>query len=383
MASQPHPSREGSGGPHDHDGQPTNSSDFPFIRNSKTFIPPPPTTVEQPQLQPPTVDDLLPDPIADQPILDTLLNKEHQLCFVEMESLRDAIEPHGLTPEKLVAFLRIVWHLIVLFLSCGMIRLWIVLLFAIYLVSLKWCFAMGLFFVAFRHCLLANHRKNLRATDSWPSLDQEKAPHYLLIVCGSGGHTGEMIRMIENSIRPEGLSHRRWALAYHDHLSYDKVMNFEHKLVRRFDQQQASAGTFDIELFHRPRAVHQSWFTTPFTSFACLIEIFGILTTAPGRHTATQYQFPGVIVTDGPGCGFLFLLAAHWLKMCFIVSEEYMRTIFVESWARVTSLSLSGSLIDYLILADVFIVQYRKLTGNRAAYTGNFVAMPSHGRRPH
>ncbi|KAL7624269.1 UDP-N-acetylglucosamine transferase subunit [Parahypoxylon ruwenzoriense] len=223
-----------------------------------------------------------------------------------------------------------------------------------------------------RHFVLVSGRvdpKKLRA--GWKST---RAPHYVLIVCGSGGHTGEMIRMVERSIRPTANSHRRWAIGHDDRLSFEKVLEFE----RRLGQTLPNVGTFDILYFRRGRAIHQSWLTTPFTALNSLIHVILVLVSPPGRRNAPEFCFPGVVVSDGPGTGFLVFLAAHLLKLFFVVPEEYMKTVFVESWARVNSLSLSGWLIHMFALADVFIVQHRRLAKRYGvSYTGNMVGMPT------
>ncbi|KAI0884623.1 glycosyltransferase family 1 protein [Annulohypoxylon maeteangense] len=379
MDTQPRPSREGQ-------GKPQNERDEILPGLSSTYLPqddtelPLPLTPTKEELYSSTVD----DPVA-QLNSDTSLNEEHRLCLAEMEGLRDKVDPPPLNQKLIIDFLLAIWHLVVLFLSPRPIQVWIVMSTALLWKSWIWLFIMMIIFLMTRHILVIATRRSHGATyGAWPSMVPKTVPHYILIVCGSGGHTGEMIRMVDRSIRPRNLrSHRRWAIGYGDRMSYDKVMEFEDSLVRKFGQQD-SAGTFDIEFFHRPRAVHQSWLTTPFTALLSLVEMFKIMTTAPGRHTTTTSQYPGVIATDGPGAGFMFLLAAHWLKMIFVVPDSYVKTIFVESWARVKSLSMSGKLIKYLTLADVFIVQYegiiRRLSSNEY-YNSNFVAMPGRSNR--
>ncbi|KAI5927899.1 glycosyltransferase family 1 protein [Camillea tinctor] len=200
--------------------------------------------------------------------------------------------------------------------------------------------------------------------------------HYVAIVCGSGGHTAEMIQMIERSIRPEKSCHRRWVIGRGDENSYHKVMTFERRLLRRFSKNNFRSGTFDIVWFDRARAVHQSWLTTPFTAITSFLGIFSILVAPPIPPCAPKFRFPGVIVTNGPGTGFLILLAARVLKILLVVPRSHMRTIYVESWARVKSLSLTGKLIRRCKLADLFIVQSRQLAQQQGIFAENLPAMP-------
>ncbi|KAI1750169.1 oligosaccharide biosynthesis protein Alg14 like-domain-containing protein [Xylaria castorea] len=204
--------------------------------------------------------------------------------------------------------------------------------------------------------------------------------HYVLLVCGSGGHTAEMIQMVERSIRAEKSSHRRWAVGKDDQKSYDKILAFERRLLDRFSQQSLDSGTLDIVRFGRARYVHQSWFTTPFTAILSLVDIAHILTTPPDRQHIPMSRYPGVVVTNGPGTGFLFLLVARALKLIHRAPASHMRTIYVESWARVKSLSLTGKLIRRFKLADLFIVQSHFLAGPGDILAENFLVMP---QQPH
>ncbi|KAI0467879.1 oligosaccharide biosynthesis protein Alg14 like-domain-containing protein [Xylaria cf. heliscus] len=204
--------------------------------------------------------------------------------------------------------------------------------------------------------------------------------HYVLLICGSGGHTAEMIQMVERSIRAEKSSHRRWAVGKDDQKSYDKILAFEHRLLDRFSHHRLDSGTFDIVRFGRARYVHQSWLTTPFTAVLSLIDIAQVLTTPPREQDIHISRYPGVIVTNGPGTGFLFLLVARALKLIRRVPPSHMRTIYVESWARVKSLSLTGKLIRRFKLADLFIMQSRFLVGPGDILAENFLVMP---QEPH
>jgi beta-1,4-N-acetylglucosaminyltransferase len=113
-----------------------------------------------------------------------------------------------------------------------------------------------------------------------------------------------------------------------------------------------------------------------------------------GTHPEQQdkHGYPDLILTNGPGTGVCIVLAAIFL-LCLGLSgpqkrkddtatlEEppynysgQMRTIYVESWARVKTLSLSGTIL--LPLVDRFLVQWPKAVdaGSRAEYVGPLVA---------
>lgn len=236
-------------------------------------------------------------------------------------------------------------------------------------------------FIVYRHvALVIQRRRKIRDGSYLPGQYGLKkstdVPHYTLIVCGSGGHTGEMIRMLSRSIQHEALAHRRWAVGRGDELSFSKVIDFETRLSMNFASKGWEPGTFDIMSFPRARAVHQSWLTTPFTAVLCVVEIIRILLEQPSGKSI-DFAYPGVVVSDGPGSGFLFILVAHILKVLQLVPSDYMQTIFIESWARVGRLSLSGRLADLLGIADMFIVHYRPLARkNHRVFSQNMIAMP-------
>ncbi|KAI1294405.1 oligosaccharide biosynthesis protein Alg14 like-domain-containing protein [Xylaria venustula] len=200
--------------------------------------------------------------------------------------------------------------------------------------------------------------------------------HYVLMICGSGGHTAEMIQMVERSIRSEKSSHRRWAVGKDDVQSYEKILAFEQRLLDHFSRHNLDSGTFDIMRFGRARYVHQSWLTTPFTAILSLLDILAILITPPRQNTAPSLPFPGVIVTNGPGTGFLFLAIARAFRLIHLAPATHMRTIYIESWARVKSLSLTGKLIRSSKLADLFIVQSRYLADETNVLAQNLIGMP-------
>ncbi|KAI6088909.1 glycosyltransferase family 1 protein [Hypoxylon rubiginosum] len=202
-----------------------------------------------------------------------------------------------------------------------------------------------------------------------------------LFICGSGGHTNEMLRMLERSLRSEEIGHRRWAIGADDPLSVTKVLAFEKRLGRHHRRHGIDVSTFNLVSFNRARRVHQSFISAWTTAAKCLCDVVEILIVPPSAYRPS-FLFPNVIVTDGPGTGFVFLLTAHLLKLFWIVPEPYMKTVYIESWARVNTLSLSARLVKFFGLADVFVVQHHQLDGHNS--TPNMVAMPTvpHVRLP-
>lgn len=180
-----------------------------------------------------------------------------------------------------------------------------------------------------------------------------------LFVMGSGGHTTEMISLVKLSQKPSHNTHRRYLItAGDDHSEIQSIM-LEEKISDMYPD--GSAGTADIVTVTRARSVHQTYRSSVLTSLKCFIEITHALVTIPsariGQPGAKHFQSPHVIVTNGPGTGFIVGLVAFFLKMFRVVPRDRLKVVFVETWARAHSLGLTGKLFELTHLADVFVVQ--------------------------
>ncbi|ORX81205.1 Alg14-domain-containing protein [Anaeromyces robustus] len=167
-----------------------------------------------------------------------------------------------------------------------------------------------------------------------------------MIVFGSGGHTTEMIRLVKNLPRTR-YSPRNYVVADTDEMSKEKIQLMEE-------------GSKDSNLIEIPRSrkVHQSYFTSIFTTlnamFYCFINNY-------------KYQ-PDLIICNGPGtcipvCYSALILS--WLMPWRKTGFGKIKIVYIESLARVKSLSLTGKLL--LPTASLFIIQwpelYTKITG--------------------
>ena len=86
-------------------------------------------------------------------------------------------------------------------------------------------------------------------------------------------------------------------------------------------------------------------------------------------------SYPDIVLTNGPGTGGIVVLASILLRFLDFWATGAnkpgkMTTVYVESWARVRELSLSGNLL--LMVVDRFVVQWPQLQGlgGRAEYRG-------------
>lgn len=138
--------------------------------------------------------------------------------------------------------------------------------------------------------------------------------------------------------------------------------------------------SFDIVTVPRARRVHQSFLTAPLSTLQCFWACIQVLC---GTHLdqrpilhRTASPYPDLILTNGPATAVCVILGAKLLRFLNALrtwippftekpnSIHPLRTIFVESWARVTTFSLSGKIL--LPFVDRFLVQWPKLEGKRA-----------------
>ncbi|KXH43767.1 hypothetical protein CNYM01_10119 [Colletotrichum nymphaeae SA-01] len=182
---------------------------------------------------------------------------------------------------------------------------------------------------------------------------------YFFVVLGSGGHTKEMLAMMEISFPNVPDMHRRYLISSGDSMSLTHLNAFEDEL--RTTHGEGQVGTFDKHIVARARKIHQSLLTTPFTALMSVAQIFPLLLSSPFKGPRSRQQFPDIILTNGPATGFIVGLVAYLLKMLYVVPEDTMQVIYIESWARIQTLSLTGKLFHYTGIADILLVQHEQV----------------------
>ncbi|KAI3661664.1 hypothetical protein MP638_002916 [Amoeboaphelidium occidentale] len=177
-----------------------------------------------------------------------------------------------------------------------------------------------------------------------------------MIILGSGGHSAEMSRLLlgvlkrsaneftgneaVNELRYEP---RSYVCADTDHLSQKKII----MLLENVFGLNADNRSDQFYTVPRSREVGQSWISSIWTTLVASI------------HSLLLFWRlkPALIICNGPGTCVPFVYIAFLLKKMLFLSEP--RIVYVESFARVSSLSLSGKLV--YPVADKFIVQWRHL----------------------
>ncbi|KDB20890.1 hypothetical protein H109_07155 [Trichophyton interdigitale MR816] len=258
-------------------------------------------------------------------------------------------------------------------------------------------------------------------TDIQAQVRQPCHPVHLLIVLGSGGHTEEMLSMLRHAeLDPEVYIRRTYVVSSGDAFSARKAVEYEKSIENseKTGQDESKSRSYTIITVPRARRVHQSFLTAPLTTLQCfgfcMLVLMGrhpdqlTLTAQSSSSSSPCPGYPDIILTNGPGTGVCVVVAARLLRLfdplvCRILPQarsdipsstfsksktstysgpesrshsgprdqrrgtrRYLRTIFIESWARVTTVSLSGKILFPLV--DRFLVQWEGLAG----YSGWF-----------
>ena len=184
-----------------------------------------------------------------------------------------------------------------------------------------------------------------------------------MYILGSGGHTTEMLETVKRKFNGQGNQHRRYVFNTGDDDSHRRLIATEVLIRQAFPEDRR--GTIDSFSLPRARRVHQSLLTAPLTCLLTAIHAINALTCEPVSRPLTRYgrqfKYPHVIVTNGPATGFIVCLVAHLLKLFYLVPQNRLKMVYVESWARARSLSLTGRLFWWTGIADMFCVQHEEL----------------------
>ncbi|CAG9807216.1 unnamed protein product [Chironomus riparius] len=156
-----------------------------------------------------------------------------------------------------------------------------------------------------------------------------------MIILGSGGHTTEMLEIVKK-LNKDKYVPRFYVVSENDQNSVDKLLSIEN------DKSE-----YKIYVITRSRKVHQSYFSSIFTTLKSFIDCIPLL----------HHSRPNLILCNGPGICVPVCIVAYLLKVFYINSA--CRIVFIESYCRVKTLSLSGWILLYM--TDLFVVQWPEL----------------------
>lgn len=179
-----------------------------------------------------------------------------------------------------------------------------------------------------------------------------------LVVLGSGGHTGEMLKIIR-ALDVCRYSPRVYVVAATDTVSLRRLQDMEKEFKERAKGPDEE-DQYVVEIVPRSREVGQSWLSSVFTTAWAFV--FSMLIVF--RHR------PSLLLTNGPGTCVPICIAAFIMR---VLCLGQIRIVFIESLCRVLSLSLSGKILYRVV--DDFFVQWPQLKAKypRSIYMGRLV----------
>lgn len=163
---------------------------------------------------------------------------------------------------------------------------------------------------------------------------------HIMVLLGSGGHTGEMLRIL-SKINIGNLS-RTWVVSSGDTTSLEKGKNFEEKYL---SDSEYKANYMTLT---RARSVGEPLLLSVQSTLLSFYSTIVSIRQLP--------QLPAVLLLNGPGTSVPLAYIVFFMKYVGLCKT---RIIYIESLARVNRLSLSGYLL--LPISDRFIVQWEDL----------------------
>ena len=178
-----------------------------------------------------------------------------------------------------------------------------------------------------------------------------KSKKSIMIILGSGGHTGEILLMIQK------LDFNKFSSCYFVSSHNDK--NSENKAKESIPIDKYKNTKFIFLKIYRSRNVGQSFISSIPTTLYALFQSFFIL---------IKYR-PNMVVTNGPGVAFPILFIGYILRILMILCE--FKIMFIESYCRTKSISLCGKIVEPL--CDRFIVLWKNLESKKREYLGKIL----------
>eukprot|EP00208_Stichococcus_sp_RCC1054_P002708 CAMPEP_0206134952 /NCGR_PEP_ID=MMETSP1473-20131121/331_1 /ASSEMBLY_ACC=CAM_ASM_001109 /TAXON_ID=1461547 /ORGANISM="Stichococcus sp, Strain RCC1054" /LENGTH=212 /DNA_ID=CAMNT_0053526609 /DNA_START=392 /DNA_END=1030 /DNA_ORIENTATION=+ len=173
-----------------------------------------------------------------------------------------------------------------------------------------------------------------------------------MVVLGSGGHTAEMLTLLRG-LDPTKYASLTFVVAATDRMGAAKAQ----QALSLRGQPEGEPAVVDV--IPRSREVGQSYITSVATTLRALAAAF----------TIVWRRRPDLLLVNGPGT-CIPICAAALLLRAFGLAKTHI--VYVESIARVTSLSLSGRILYHSRIASAFFVQWPALHRRypRSTYQG-------------
>mmetsp|Transcript_15164 Transcript_15164/g.21166 ORF Transcript_15164/g.21166 Transcript_15164/m.21166 type:complete len:397 (+) Transcript_15164:44-1234(+) len=169
----------------------------------------------------------------------------------------------------------------------------------------------------------------------------------LLVVLGSGGHTGEMLLLLE-AIEHVNFFPRTYVVA-----ASDSGVNSSRQKITQFEKNNNKNNTkWSVETITRAREIGQTSSKFLLTSIIATLEAF------IQSLTIVYKCRPKLLLCNGPGTCIPVCFAVLLFN---ILGLTETKIVYVESFACVSKLSRSGEILYYLRLTHAFCVLWKDL----------------------
>ncbi|WVF73127.1 hypothetical protein IAT40_007946 [Kwoniella sp. CBS 6097] len=168
----------------------------------------------------------------------------------------------------------------------------------------------------------------------------------IAVFLGSGGHTSEM-RALLSTLPFERYTPRTYVYCHGDEMSLKAVASLESD-----KGTLTSSNSYNLLPLPRARKVAESLPSTLISATKTLVFALHHIFLLPFLRNPTK-PFADVLLVNGPGTCVVLVLVSYIRR---ILGLTFTKIIYVESFARVKSLSLSGKLVRPFV--DRFIVQW-------------------------
>lgn len=224
--------------------------------------------------------------------------------------------------------------------------LWCILLWIITLCLVRICAVIPLFSSSKRHATADADAKDL----------------VLFVFLGSGGHTGEMLRLLDHYQKAIIEGATTIHVGYSDE---DSLVKFKDKIGAIVSSKQLQV-KIEYHHFKKARDVGSS----VAGSVISIIETLITSMTITYNIKKSMRGKPNLTLLNGPGTCCIITV---WLKLYHLFLWQPSKIVYVESLARTNRLSLTGKIL--YALADEFVVQWPDLLPAypRAKYYGILV----------
>lgn len=172
-----------------------------------------------------------------------------------------------------------------------------------------------------------------------------------LVVLGSGGHTAEMLALLD-ALDARKYAPRAYVVADTDDKSEAKALAFERRV-------RGDGAGVDVHRVRRSREVGQSWVTSAASTTSACVDALRVI------HRTK----PDVVLCNGPGTCVPIVIAGLVSRA---MGSATPAMVFVESACRARALSLTGKIFYHFRCVDVVCVAWERLVEAypRAVFVG-------------